>query len=229
MRKYWVFLGVVFLLAVAMVLYLLLRPGDDPGAEQELTEEMQTPRVQRADRAAPAPSDSAAQADADDEIEVLETAADDETEETDIQGVAPSAQSGEEKPALTPLQQERYDFLAKAAPIMLDLQLETRRHQFEFEASPWASDFTHPNYHKGKAEWAEARKKLREAQAAISQAFAPEVVFDSNRNLEYFKVEELVGGTLPPEYLDARDKYADNLAELLERTRQGRNRNTPPE
>ena len=197
-----------------MVLYLLLRPGDDPGAEQELTEEMQTPRVPRADRAAPAPSDSGAQAEAGN----AETAG---GNETDVQDAAARAQSGnDEKPALTPLQQERYDFFAKAGPILLELQLENSRLQYEEDYATkvlnerWAYDGAHPDYEKFKAEEAIARKKLREAQAAISRMFAPEVVFDSNQNLEYYKVEELVGGTLPPEYLEARQSVHDREREI---------------
>ena len=195
-----------------MVLYLLLRPGDDPGTEQELTEEMQTPRVPRADRGASASTDSATQADS--EIEVLETVAEDETEETDIQGAAPSAPRGKEKPALTPLQQERYDYLSKWGPVWSNLRIELFRLQFEMEAEPWASDFTHPNYHSFMEERLKVLNQVREAQAAISQAFAPEVVFDSGQNLEYFKVKELVGGTLPPEYREAHEKNADKLEEL---------------
>ncbi len=142
MRKYWIFLGVAFLLAVAMVLYLLLRPGDDPGAEQELTEEMQTPRVPRADRGGAVSTDSAAQANG--ELEIFGNGClKMKRKKHDIQGAA-SVRSKRQRflqksPRLhlysrSGMTHRKRASLEKAGPILLDLrQLETLRHQFELD------------------------------------------------------------------------------------------------
>ncbi len=217
-KKIKIVLGVVLLLMFSVVLYMLLRSGgDNPETQPELTEEMQTPRVPRADRVVPAPIDSTTNEDG-----TTDTADEGKTE-TDIQDTAVPAQSGEERPVLTPLQQERYNYFAKWGAMWEENRLETSRFQHEQDYSMiilnerWAYDSAHPDYQKFEAERTRAWDKLRETREAIARFFAPEVIFDADGNLETLKVQELVGGQFPPEYLEARQSAHDREMELLKK------------
>lgn len=208
-------------MALAVVLlYLLMSPaGDVPEAEQELTEEMQTPRVPRADRVAPAPTDSETQTEDD-------TAETDGENETDVQDAAASAQSDhEEKPALTPLQQERYDFLVKWIPKLFDLKIEEARLDAESRAAwsrlnPLPQNFRVELDKDGRTVVtvsvgdAETSRKVEELRDKIASFFAPEEVMDSMGNFYTARLAALVGGTLPPQYQESIQKYHDETIKL---------------